>query len=324
MKNTSVDNAFDELMQIEPSLEEITSVETAVPYEEIDYSKNDKYANTCFMYTDEIQAYPLASPEEIVEMIKRRDATVFHSPEYYEVRNQIVEANLRLVVSWSYKYTRDHMEVTDFIQNGNIGLMVAAEKFNLDKKCKFSTYASWWIRQAITRYRDMDNNMHVPVHVSDKYRKMMKFKHDFTMENYREPNLHEISEATGLSVEMICRLNNTINLDSIDRPVMEDDEGRSPLSFFLAADTNVEEEVIDKVTSTSLFSALNSFLTEREKRILVLRYGLDGNGPRTLEEVGKMIGVTRERVRQIERNSIRKLSVNPKFRRTFESRTITA
>ncbi len=313
------DTNLDLISNIEdPTIKELNEFESEYFLGDKDYTRSTKYAGTPFMYTDEVeQYYPMLSPEEVEAVVKKRDAALPGSEEYYMYRNQLVEANLKLVVSWAYRYTRDHAIVTDYIQAGNMGLMVAADKYQLEKQCRFSTYASWWIRQAIIRHISLDHTMHVPVHIADKSAKITRFVGTFLQEHGREPMYNEISKATGIPESQIHLIRTSLNFDSLDRPVDEDETRTSPLGDFVPSDVNVEEEAIQHMTNAKLLDALKSFLNEREYIVLSLRYGLEDGQIRTLEDVGSRLGVTRERIRQIEAKAIRKLQVNPKFCRAF-------
>ena len=306
-----------------PSEEDIEDFEESSEYQEFlstgskDYFKSSKYAGTSFLYTDEVdQWYPTLSPEEVAELVKKRDSVLKGSDEFNQYRNDIVCGNLKLVVSWAYRYTRDHTIAPDYIQAGNIGLIIAAEKYDLEKKCRFSTYASWWIRQAILRFIALDHNMHVPVHIADKGHKVNRFVNNFLQEHGREPMQHEISQALDIPEDILLMIRTAMTYTSLDAPIDKDETGDTLLGDFVASDENVEETALKNILHDILHKEMKKVLNERELLVVMLRFGFDGE-EHTLEDVGERLDVTRERVRQIQKKAIGKLLINPTLQKLF-------
>ena len=226
-------------------------------------------------------------------------------------RNQLITCNLRLVISIAKKYGQRGMPFLDLIQEGNVGLVKAVEKFDYTKGFKFSTYATWWIRQAITRaLADQARTIRIPVHMVDTINKMTRVQRQLTQELGRDPSPEEIStkmdgELTPDRIREIQRI--ALEPVSLDTPIGEEDD--SKLGDFIKDDA--EQSPADYTTKAllkeKLYQAMEECLTDREEKVIRLRYGLDDGHPRTLEEVGKEFGVTRERIRQIEAKAIRKL-----------------
>jgi RNA polymerase primary sigma factor len=225
-----------------------------------------------------------------------------------ESRRELVAANLRLVVSIAKRYQNRGLHFLDLIQEGNIGLMRAADKFNYRLGHKFSTYATWWIRQAITRsIADQSRTVRIPVHMTETLQKMARFSRAYYRENGREPSVKEIARETGLSHQKVTEiLQTTQDTVSIETPI--GDKGQSSLSDFLQ-DRDLPsppDTVIHSSLRRQIDEALQS-LTAREAEVIRLRFGLGCEGDHTLEEVGEHLQVTRERVRQIETKALRKL-----------------
>lgn len=228
-----------------------------------------------------------------------------------EGRNQLITCNLRLVISIAKKYGQRGMPFLDLIQEGNVGLVKAVEKFDYTKGFKFSTYATWWIRQAITRaLADQARTIRIPVHMVETINKMTRVQRQLTQELGRDPSPEEISakmdgELTPERIREIQRI--ALEPVSLDTPIGEEDD--SKLGDFIKDDA--EQSPADYTTKAllkeKLYQAMEECLTDREEKVIRLRYGLDDGHPRTLEEVGKEFGVTRERIRQIEAKAIRKL-----------------
>ena len=254
------------------------------------------------MYLKEIGQVKLLSAEEEVELAKRV------SEGDQEAKNKLTEANLRLVVSIAKKYSGRGLHILDLIQEGNTGLIRAVDKFDWTKRNKFSTYATWWIRQAITRaIADQARTIRVPVHMVEVINKATRCNRKLVQELGREPTMEEIAAELGLPVEKIIEANRTAaDTLSLDTPV-GDEEDTSIGSF-------VEDErtpgPADATSNALLAEALKEILgtlTEREADVLRMRFGMYDGRTHTLEEVGQIFGVTRERIRQIENKAIRKL-----------------
>ena len=254
------------------------------------------------MYLKEIGRISLLSPEEEAELsLKVADGEEF-------ARNRLAEANLRLVVSIAKRYVGRGLLFLDLIQEGNIGLMKAVEKFDYEKGFKFSTYATWWIRQAITRaLADQARTIRVPVHMVETINKMARIQRQMTLELNREPTDEEIAKKMGISVDRVREVMK-ISQDpvSLETPIGEEDD--SHLGDFIKDESSLspEEYATNEILKEEIKSVLST-LQPREQQVLELRFGLIDGTSYTLEEVGKRFNVTRERIRQIEAKALRKL-----------------
>lgn len=254
------------------------------------------------MYLKEIGKVPLLSPEEEIELAKRMELGDENA------RKRLAEANLRLVVSIAKRYVGRGMQFLDLIQEGNLGLIKAVEKYDYSKGFKFSTYATWWIRQAITRaIADQARTIRIPVHMVETINRLIRTSRQLLQELGREPTPEEIAEKMEMPVERVREIMK-ISQDpvSLETPIGEEED--SHLGDFIQ-DDHVQVPV-DAATYTLLHEQLMEVLdtlTEREQKVLRLRFGLDDGRPRTLEEVGRQFNVTRERIRQIEAKALRKL-----------------
>ena len=254
------------------------------------------------MYLKEIGNVPLLTTEQEVELAKRVEA----GDE--EAKKQLTEANLRLVVSIAKKYVGRGMPFLDLIQEGNMGLMKAVDKFDYTKGYKFSTYATWWIRQAITRgIADTGRTIRVPVHMVETINNTLRMTRTLLQELGREPTPEEVAERLNVSVSRVREVLK-ISRDpvSLDTPIGEEDD--SHLGDFIEDDSALSpaDSAAFSMLRAELATALES-LTDRERQVVKLRFGLEDGRARTLEEVGKEFNVTRERIRQIEAKALRKL-----------------
>lgn len=261
------------------------------------------------LYLHEIGSIPLLTAEQEVEIAKKI--------EFGDVqaRDQLISANLRLVVSIAKRYLGRGLSVEDLIQNGNIGLMKAVEKFDYTKGYKFSTYATWWIRQAITRsVADQGRLVRIPVHMNEKIFKYARAKKDFLQNFGFEPSNRDVADQLGWRVEDVERVSSIVtNPTSLDASIGEDED--SSLGDFVPDENAADADtIITNYELTEILRTLMGPLTEREKGVLVYRFGLDGAAPLTLEEVGEIYGVTRERIRQLEAKAIRKIRYSRKRR----------
>ena len=289
--------------------------EDDVPPEEIDEEEEVDIANVDLsvpdsvsiedpvrMYLKEIGKVPLLSADEEVELAKRMELGD------QEAKNKLAEANLRLVVSIAKRYVGRGMLFLDLIQEGNLGLIKAVEKFDYRKGYKFSTYATWWIRQAITRaIADQARTIRIPVHMVETINKLIRVSRQLLQELGREPTPEEIAEEMKMPVDKVREiLKISQEPVSLETPIGEEED--SHLGDF------IQDEQVPVPAEAAAFELLKEqlnevldTLTEREQKVLRLRFGLDDGKARTLEEVGRQFNVTRERIRQIEAKALRKL-----------------
>ena len=254
------------------------------------------------MYLKEIGTVALLTADEEMELAKKKAA----GDE--EAKDKLIKANLRLVVSIAKRYTGRGMSFLDLVQEGNLGLIKGVEKFDHTKGYKLSTYATWWIRQSVTRaLADQARTIRVPVHMVETINKMSKMQRKLTLELGYEPSVTELANALDMTEEKVMEIMQIAREPaSLETPIGEEDD--SNLGDFVA-DSNVltPEDNVESVMLREHIDALLGDLKERERQVIVLRFGLEDGHPRTLEEVGKEFKVTRERIRQIEAKALRKL-----------------
>lgn len=267
------------------------------------------------LYLRECGATPLLTAEQEMELAKiiEQGKSVTATSEELEAasfaKQKMASANLRLVVSIAKKYPGRNMPFLDLIQEGNIGLMKAVEKFDYTKGYKFSTYATWWIRQAITRsIADQARTIRVPVHMVETINRMNRIARKLLQENGREASDEEIAKEMGIDVSKVHEAKKAAQDPiSLETPIGEKED--SHLGDFIEDQKTAspEEETAATIRREQIHELLADNLTERERGVLYLRFGMDDGTPRTLEEVGKHFGVTRERIRQIESKALKKL-----------------
>ena len=273
-------------------------------YESYIYSDSSSASNTMKMYLKEIEEYQMLSAKEEVELAK----AIIDSSE--EAKEKFINSNYRLVVSIAKKYRKESVDMLDLIQAGNLGLIKAVEKFDYTKGYKFSTYATWWIKQSITRYiDDCENTIRIPVHLHQRINFVKRKKQELANILQRDPSMEELAEVCELEVDKVLDiLKRDKNIVSLDTPIKEDED--SSLVEFIPSDAYFGDIVIHEVEQKNLREKIEEVLTglsDQEQHVLRMRFGLDDDTPKTLEEIGKVFGVTRERIRQIEAKAIRKL-----------------
>ena len=299
----------EDYIDVDPAM---FSDEEAVDVENIDISVPDGVSieDPVRMYLKEIGKVPLLSAEEEIELAKRMELGD------QEAKKRLAEANLRLVVSIAKRYVGRGMLFLDLIQEGNLGLIKAVEKFDYRKGYKFSTYATWWIRQAITRaIADQARTIRIPVHMVETINKLIRVSRQLLQELGREPSPEEIAEEMGMPADRVREiLKISQEPVSMETPIGEEED--SHLGDFIE-DDNVPAPA-DAAAFTLLREQLDEVLntlTEREQKVLRLRFGIDDGQPKTLEDVGKRFNVTRERIRQIEAKALRKLRHHSRSRK---------
>ena len=257
------------------------------------------------VYLKEIGRVPLLSPEEETELALKIQAG---GPDGEKAKQRLSEANLRLVVSIAKRYVGRGMQFLDLIQEGNLGLIKAVEKFDHTKGFKFSTYATWWIRQAITRaIADQARTIRIPVHMVETINKLVRIQRQLLQELGRDPSPEEIGEKMGLTAERVREIQKISQEPvSLETPIGEEED--SQLGDFIEDDAAIVPP--DAASFSMLQEQLSKVLdglAERERKVISLRFGLEDGHPHTLEEVGRQFGVTRERIRQIESKTLAKL-----------------
>jgi RNA polymerase primary sigma factor len=304
LEPAQVEDVYRALEELQVEIVDGDAATAQDPKEEarLDETAREVSTDALQLFLKDIGKVDLLTAAEEVELAKRIERGD------HRAKQEMVEANLRLVVSIAKRYRNQGLPFLDLIQEGTIGLVRAAEKFDWRKGYKFSTYATWWIRQAVARaLADKGRTIRMPVHVVEKLNKIVRSERKLRGELCREPLAFEIARDVDLPLDEVEQIMRTSQAPvSLEKPVGDDEE--SEFGHFLtdenaplpdeAADTTLRQELLRNILGT---------LSHRERRVLELRYGLDGEQPRTLDEVGRAFNVTRERIRQIENQSLKKL-----------------
>lgn len=265
-----------------------------------DFSEKDDLLK---YYLRDVRKYSLLSAEEerdLAKKLKNGDK---------KARQKIIEANLRLVIKIAKKYQNQGVALIDLIEEGNLGLIRAVDKFEPCMECRFSTYATWWIKQAIERaIINQTRIIRIPVHVSDDIKKVYRESFDFFHKHKREPDIEELAERLDMKPQYVAKiLNYAKKISSIDSPVNSEDEDYS-LNDTIEDEKAISPlQLVENIDTISKIHKWLSKLDEKERKIIIMRYGLEGGVPQTLEGIGKVFNVTRERIRQIETKAIEKL-----------------
>lgn len=279
----------------EPTVEDASEVE--IPLVEL-----ERYDDAIKIYLRDIQRTPLLNAEsekELARRIEKGDKAA---------RDKMIESNLRLVVKIAKRYVNRGLPFLDLIEEGNLGLIKAVERFNLAKECRFSTYATWWIRQAIERSLiNQSRTIRLPVHVSDDINRMLRITRGLSQELQREPSVQEIAEAMNAKQPYVRRLMTLLRRTcSIETPI-GDNNDYSLIDTIEDSSMTAPSVLLENIDIFEMISEHFDLLSDNEKTILTLRFGLDDKEPQTLDTIGQLFGVTRERIRQIESKCIEKL-----------------
>lgn len=310
-KDLTLDFDEPETVDLEKE-EELSDEELAITAENVDAFADDSVR----LYLREIGKIPLLTPEEEADLAQR----IVKGDK--KAKDKMVESNMRLVVSIAKRYGGRGLDFLDLIQEGNTGLLRAVDKFDPDKGFKFSTYATWWVRQAITRaIADQARTIRIPVHMVETINKVLRTTRKLTTELNREPTNEEIAKALDMEpdkIDYVMRIKQDIA--SLDASVgKEGDDEDSVLGDFVEDEerTSPEESASNQILKEQL-SEIIATLTDREQKIIRLRFGIGGGRPHTLEEVGEEFDVTRERIRQIEAKALNKLRKNKDTKKLHE------
>jgi len=292
----------DESGEVDFSAPETAAVVEAPEYVKADSSKYSRSLDTIKIYLKEISAIDLLTSEEEVKLAKKvwkKDPVA---------RQKMIEANLRLVVSIAKRYMNRGLPFLDLIEEGNIGLIKAVERFQYQKGFKFSTYASWWIRQAIERSLiNQTRTIRLPIHVDEKINRFVKVLREQVQAKGGEPSMDEMASVMDTSVEKIKEVMQVVrSTQSLDMPIGEKQENSLK---DVIEDTSIlsPSDIVEGIKRHEMIASWLEKLTENEKNVVILRFGLEDGEPKTLEKIGEEFGVTRERIRQIESSAIKKL-----------------
>ena len=275
-------------------------------------SEEDSATLTLFgQYNKEISKTRLLTKEEEIDYFKRL------SNGEVEVKNDILKANLRLVVPIAKKYIGNNVDFMDLIQEGNIGLMTAINKFDYTKGYKFSTYATHWIKQAIGRYvGDHSRTIRLPIHINEKLYKVRKIQRQILEKTGKEATINELSKQTGFSISKVKELLDLKECTSLDKKI-NDEEEKTLIDFVFSEDEEPEEVAVNKMLKKYVKDILNE-LEEKERNIIILRFGLNGDAPQSLRQVGNVFHMTGERIRQIQLKALEKIWIKSKEKHLFE------
>jgi len=296
------DLLVDDSLLLEPTDDELEEEEENIDLDAIDLLDGVGTEDPVRMYLKEIGTVPLLTAEEELRLAKKK------AEGDQKAKDRLIEANLRLVVSIAKRYTGRGMSFLDLVQEGNLGLIKGVEKFNYDKGFKLSTYATWWIRQSVTRaLADQARTIRVPVHMVETINRMSKMQRKLTLELGYEPSPAELAAALDMTESKVLEIMQIAREPaSLETPIGEEDD--SNLGDFVADNNTVTPEAnVEAVMLREHIDLLLQDLKDRERQVIVLRFGLEDGHPRTLEEVGREFNVTRERIRQIEAKALRKL-----------------
>jgi RNA polymerase primary sigma factor len=290
---------------LESEVEEIAAVKPEEILDEFKYQSAG--ADSLQRYLKEIGRFPLLTEQQEVDIAKRIKAGD------HSARQLMIESNLRLVVSIAKNHRNKGLPLLDLIQEGSLGLIRAVQKYDHTKGFKFSTYAVWWIRQAITRaIADKGRVIRIPVHVSEKLNRILRAETELQYTLDRPPTMEELAEAVKLTVEEVEQIKQVSQLTaSLDKPVGDDDDESELSAFLVDENAPSPQEIVEERSRSQALASILDGLSFREQRILQMRFGLNGFDQYTLDEVGKIFNVTRERIRQIEGKTLKKLSNLP-------------